>query len=130
MNNIQVLVAGASGATGKHLVHQLLLKGNKVKIIVRSTRHLPESWFGDSNVEIITASISELGDQELDGYVSDCDAIASCLGHSLSFKGVYGQPRKLVTDTVKRLCNAIQKQRPESPVKFVLMNSSGVRNRD
>ena len=31
-----VLLVGASGATGRHLVNQLLLKGNNVKIIVRS----------------------------------------------------------------------------------------------
>lgn len=127
---MKVLVVGASGATGRHLVNQLLLKGNTVKIIVRSTGHLPESWFENPNLEIITGSITALSDEELASHASDCDAMASCLGHNLSFKGVYGHPRRLVTDTVKRLCSAVEKQKPSRPVKFVLMNSSGVRNRD
>lgn len=38
-----ILVAGASGATGKHLVEQLLISGEKVKIIVRPTTNIPAS---------------------------------------------------------------------------------------
>jgi len=125
-----VLVVGASGATGRHLVNQLLLKENKVKIIVRSKENLPKPWNEAKNLEIITASLLELNDNELINYTSNCDAIASCLGHNLTFKGIYGQPKKLVTDATKRLCQAIIANKPKNPVKFVLMNSSGVKNRD
>ena len=38
------LVVGASGATGKKLVAQLLISKQKVKVIVRSTENLPQSW--------------------------------------------------------------------------------------
>jgi len=38
------LVLGASGATGRQLVEQLLNRGQKVKVIVRSPEKLPESW--------------------------------------------------------------------------------------
>jgi hypothetical protein len=62
--------------------------------------------------------------------VKGCQAIASCLGHTLSWKGVYGQPRRLVTDTVQRCCNAISANAPEEPIKYVLMNTTGNRNRD
>ena len=62
--------------------------------------------------------------------VSDCDAIMSCLGHNLTFKGIYGAPRKLVTDATKRLCNAILNNNSENPIKYVLMNTSGNSNRD
>jgi hypothetical protein len=125
-----VLVVGASGATGRHLVNQLLLKGNKVKIIVRAKENLPNSWHEAENLEIITASLLELNDKELIKYTSNCDAIASCLGHNMTFKGIYGQPRKLVTDATNRLCKAVISNKPKNPVKFVLMNSSGVKNRD
>ncbi len=125
-----VLVLGASGATGRHLVNQLLLKKNKVKIIVRSKRNLPESWKENNSLEIIIASILELSDKEMMNYSDECDAIASCLGHNLTLKGVYGQPRKLVTDATKRLCNAIKSLQPKRPVKYVLMNTSGNSNRD
>jgi len=56
--------------------------------------------------------------------------VASCLGHNLSFKGLFGPPHRLVTDATKRLCNAIKANKPEAPVKFVLMNTTGNRNRD
>ena len=48
----------------------------------------------------------------------------------MTFKGMYGHPRKLVTDATRRLCEAIQANRPEKPTKFVLMNTTGNRNRD
>ena len=63
-------------------------------------------------------------------YVKGCNAVASCLGHNMSFKGMYGHPRRLVTDAVRRLCGAIKENKPETPVKFVLMNTTGNSNRD
>ena len=125
-----ILVVGASGATGSKLVDQLLLLEHKVKIVVRSTANLPEHWKSSNNLEIITASILDIQAQELREIVADCDAVASCLGHNLTFKGIYGQPRKLVTDTAKNICKAIQENKPEKPVKYVLMNTTGNRNRD
>ncbi|WP_053978570.1 NAD(P)-dependent oxidoreductase [Mangrovimonas xylaniphaga] len=125
-----ILVVGASGATGRQLVNQLLLQGNKVKVVVRSKEGLPESWYNNENLGMITASILELSDHEMSEYTKDCNAVASCLGHNMTFKGMYGQPRQLVRDTTERLCNAINSNQPQSPIKFVLMNSSGNSNRD
>jgi hypothetical protein len=48
----------------------------------------------------------------------------------LTLKGVFGKPRRLVSDAVRRLCEAIQNNQADGPVKFVLMNSSGNRNSD
>jgi nucleoside-diphosphate-sugar epimerase len=127
---MRVLVVGASGGTGRHLVNQLLLKGNNVRIILRSKENLPKSWDEDENLEIITTNLLELNENELIKYTSNCDAIVSCLGHNMTFKGVYGQPRKLVTDATKRLCNAIKNHKSKIPIKYVLMNTSGNRNRD
>jgi len=124
------LVVGASGATGLRLVEQLLIHGHKVKAIVRSPEKLPKSWKGNDNLQIITASILELNDEEMIAYVSNCNAIVSCLGHNLTWKGVYGQPRKLVTDATRRLCDAIISNNPENPAKYILMNTTGNRNRD
>ena len=125
-----VLVVGASGATGSQLVEQLLIDKHKVKIIVRTPEKLPESWKTNDDLQIISASLLELSDNEMIEIVSDCQAVASCLGHNLTFKGVYGQPRRLVTDATRRLCNAINSNNHKSPIKFVLMNTTGNRNRD
>ena len=124
------LVVGASGATGQHLVAQLLEQGQNVKAIVRSAEKLPESVRNQSRLSIIEASILELSDAEMALHVSGCDAVASCLGHNMTLKGIYGKPRKLVTDATRRLCAAIKANKTEKPVKFVLMNTSGNRNRD
>ncbi len=127
---MKVLVVGASGATGSKLVEQLLLENHKVKVIVRSPEKLPESWKTNPNLEIINASLLALSDTEMLEIVSDCDAVASCLGHNLTFKGVYGKPRRLVTDATRGLCNAIKSTNKTHPTKFILMNTSGNRNRD
>ncbi|MEM5565100.1 NAD(P)-binding oxidoreductase [Psychroserpens sp. AS72] len=125
-----VLIVGASGATGSKLVEQLLTKAYKVKVIVRSPEKLPESWKTNDHLQIITASVLDLSEVELSNIVSDCSAVASCLGHNLTWKGIYGQPRRLVTDATKRFCDAIESNNAHSPTKFVLMNTTGSRNRD
>lgn len=124
------LVAGASGATGRLLVEQLLNRGVAVKIIVRSIDSLPESIREHENISIISASILDLSNVEMADAVKGCDTVVSCLGHTMNFKGIFCFPRRLVTDATRRLCHAIKANNPETPVKFILMNSSGVRNLD
>lgn len=124
------LVAGATGATGQLLVRQLLMRGQAVKAIVRSPEKLPADIRDHGDLSIIHASILELSDAEMAEHISDCQAIASCLGHTMSFRGIYGQPRRLVTDTTRRLCQAIISNNPDTPVRCVLMNTAGNSNRD
>ena len=124
------LVVGASGATGKQLVEQLLKMGQKVKVIVRPTGKIPDTWKNNDKISIIKASILEISVDEMTNYLNDCQSVASCLGHNLTLKGIFGKPRKLVTDAVRLLCIAIKNNLPEKPVKFVLMNTTGNRNRD
>ena len=61
-------------------------------------------------------------------YAMGCDAVVSCLGHVISFKGIFGAPRKLCTEATRRLCAAIESNRPAAPTKFILMNTVGVSN--
>lgn len=124
------LVVGASGATGRLLVEQLLNRGQHVKVIVRLPDKLPEVLRNNDHLTLISASILELSDLEMAQQVKGCDAVASCLGHNLNLKGIYGQPRRLVTDATRRLCNAIKTNTSEKPTRFVLMNTTGNRNRD
>lgn len=124
------LVVGASGTTGQLLVEQLLKRGQSVKIIVRSTDGLSKTIKNHQNVSIILASVLALSDAEITKHVKGCDAVASCLGHNITFKGLFGFPRRLVTDATRRLCDAIKSNQADKPIKFVLMNSSGNSNRD
>ena len=52
---MSTLVVGASGATGKLLVKNLLEKGECVKVIVRDTAILPDELVGNKNITIIKA---------------------------------------------------------------------------
>jgi hypothetical protein len=127
---LNTLVVGASGATGRLLVSQLLQRGQGVRVIVRSPASLPAELSNHEKLLIIEASILELSDAELAKHLNGCQAVASCLGHKLSLGGIYGQPRRLVTDAVRRLCQVTQATAPEEKVKFILMNTTGNSNRD
>ena len=125
-----ILVVGASGATGRLLVEQLLSRGQHVKVVVRSEDGLPERIRNHDNLSVTQASVLDLSDSEMARLVAGCGAVASCLGHNLSFKGLFGPPRRLVTDATGRLCEAIRANNPAVPTRFVLMNTTGNSNRD
>jgi len=125
-----ILVVGASGATGRLLVEQLLDHGQHVRVIVRAPESLPAGLTDHENLSVITASVLELSDDQLAQHVSGCRAVASCLGHNMTLKGIFGNPRRLVTEATRRLCQAIKANQSETPTKFVLMNTSGNSNRD
>lgn len=124
------LILGATGATGRLLLAQLLERGQHVKVIVRSPDSLPAAIRRDDRLVVIQGSILELGDEAMAEHVKGCTAVASCLGHTLDLKGIYGQPRRLVTEATTRLCNAIKSNAASTATKFVLMNTAGNSNRD
>lgn len=109
-----VLVVGASGATGRLLVEQLLERGQKVKIIAWPAKDLQERVISHEYLSVIHASVLGLSDTEMARHVSGCDALASCLGHNLSFKGMFGSPRRLVTYATRWLCNAARTNNPKN----------------
>jgi uncharacterized protein YbjT (DUF2867 family) len=74
------LVVGASGATGRLLVEQLLRQGQNVRAIVRSPEKLSELLRNHDHIAVIHASVLDLSDSEMAQHVKGCDAVASCLG--------------------------------------------------
>lgn len=127
---MSILIVGASGATGRLLVKQLLDRGEVVKVIVRSPDTLPASLRQHEQLTVIQASLLALSDAELATHVKGCQAVVSCLGHNMNLQGIFGHPRRLVTEATRRLCAAIKANAPAAPTKFVLMNTVGNRNRD
>jgi putative NADH-flavin reductase len=126
MNITTTLVVGATGATGRHVVQMLLDRGHKVRTVVRSKERMEGLLKGDfgDRLEVTEAVLLDLDQSKLEELTSGCDAVVSCLGHTMDLKGIYGKPRKLVTEAVKRLTTAIGSQK----TKFVLMGSGGVAN--
>ncbi|WP_045860455.1 NAD(P)-dependent oxidoreductase [Teredinibacter purpureus] len=123
---MNVLVIGASGVTGQLVVDQLLRRGVEVRAIVRSLSALPDQ----PNLDVVQASVHDLTSAEMAVYTSDCNAVVFCLGHNLTFKGMFGKPRLLVTDTLRCVCDAIKSQGASDKVKVLLMNTTGNSNRD
>jgi len=113
--------------TGRRLVEHLLGKNHEVRVIARSLHKLSSEVLKNSNTTVIEAPVLDLTDQEI---AEDCDAVVSCLGHAMDFSGMFEDPRKLCTDATRRLCNAIEKNQPPEPTKFILMNTVGVQNPD
>ncbi len=123
-----VLVLGATGATGSLAAKELVSRGYHVKAIVRSLEKVESDLIRNNQVELVVANITALSDEELMVHVKGCEAVICCLGHNLTLKGIYGQPRRLVTDTIMRICQTITRLRPVQPVKLVLMSTSGYQN--
>jgi len=132
------LVLGGTGATGKYLITQLLQKDQNVRAIVRSKDRLLEAISSSASkplenvddLSITEASVLQMRDEEIERCVKGCDFIVSCLGHNMSFKGIFGKPYRLVEDALKRVCDAAKKVNPTKVTKVILMGSNGVANPD
>jgi len=127
---MKVLVLGATGATGRLVVQSLLQQQHQVVALVRDPETLSalNIEFGVQLTQIKGTALS-LSDTQLSALIADVDGVVTCLGHNLTLKGVYGAPRMLVRDSIKRVVNLTSAVR-STPLKMVLMNSSGVRNND
>ncbi|MBO6586404.1 MAG: SDR family oxidoreductase [Gracilimonas sp.] len=126
----KALVLGASGATGRLLVKLLLNKGVQVIALVRKEGSLANIIDSNGRLDIVEAEISTMQDQELAQLLAGCTAVFSCLGHNLTLKGIYGHPRRLVTDAVAKVARAVELVQSDHPIKMVLMNTTGNSNRD
>ncbi len=124
------LVLGASGATGKMLVEQLLSKSQKVKAIVRRSANIPQSWISSPDVTLIYADINSISCDDMTEYMTGCTAVASCLGHNINIKGIFGKPKRLVADAVRLVFETVQKNKSNQSIKFILLNTVANQNRD
>lgn len=121
-----VLLVGGTGRTGRRVLERLLSSGNNVRVIVRSARRLPAGAAEHPNLIAVEADLLSLADEDLQRHLSGCDAVISCLGHVMSFRGVFFPPRDLVTRATTRLCRRIEALQPARPVKVIVMTSVSV----
>ncbi len=121
-----VLLLGATGRTGQLALRQLLARGLRIRAVVRSAGRLPADLAADPGVEVVVAEVASLPDDELRRLLRGCDAVISCLGHTISLAGVLGPPRDLVARATARVCRALQALAPPTPVRLVLMSSVSV----
>jgi nucleoside-diphosphate-sugar epimerase len=79
----KVLVVGATGATGKHVVQFLLDKGHNVVAVARSEekmRSLLKQQDYGNNLTVKELSISDVEPSEMRELTKGCDAVVRCVG--------------------------------------------------
>ncbi|MEY8197981.1 MAG: NAD(P)-binding oxidoreductase [Colwellia sp.] len=124
------IVLGSSGATGKLVVAQLLKNNINVIAILRPSSSLPETISSHSKLQLIREEITAMKESDLARQLQDCDGVISCLGHNLTFKGMFGEPKMLVTDAIEKICRSMGSIKSGNKFKLILMNTTGNSNRD
>jgi nucleoside-diphosphate-sugar epimerase len=123
---MKALVLGASGATGSLLVRQLIDRKIDVRMVVRDSAIIPADISENKSVEIIKGNIHESDAARIERLISGCEYCASCLGHNINLKGLFGHPRKLVVRTIEKITRAMESLAPGG--KFILMSTTAYTN--
>ncbi len=77
MGQLTVLVTGASGFLGAHVVSALRQRGHSVVALVRQTQRAPQSWLTDQSITTVVSDLLDPTD-ELLNRCADCDAVVHC----------------------------------------------------
>lgn len=125
--NKKVLVLGASGATGRLVVQQIIKKQINIRVVVREGAILSAEIVDNPLVEIKRGNITELNDSDMANLLQDCYAIISCLGHNITIRGLFGEPRYLVFDSIRKICEVV-KEGAGNKVKLILMSTTAYTN--
>ena len=126
---MKVLVLGATGATGRLVIQQLIRRNIEVKIVVRQINDVIDDFIVNGQLECLVGNISEYEQSKMVELLVDCDAVISCLGHNITFKGMFGKPRMLVTSCIRNVCEVIEKSK-KNKIKVILMNTTANINRN
>jgi len=125
---MKTLVLGASGATGKLVVSQLLERNISARIVIRESASISDKITKDKNIEIVKGNIDSFSMDKIRELLLDCDSVVCCLGHNISFRGLFGQPQKLVVNAVKKISTAIASD--HTAKKFILMSTTAYTNKN
>mmetsp|Transcript_31263 Transcript_31263/g.43326 ORF Transcript_31263/g.43326 Transcript_31263/m.43326 type:complete len:257 (-) Transcript_31263:132-902(-) len=120
-----VLVVGGTGNVGRHVLKELLKRNVDVRAIVRSTVALSQDVIRHPKMTIIEKDLLSMKPEDLVRYVQGCDAIIMTLGHRVPW-GIFAPPFYLVHNATKKLCTAIETIEPETPIKFIQLQTVGI----
>lgn len=111
---MNILIFGASGATGQHLVKQALLLGHTVTAFVRNAAKLGISH---QHLKIVTGNVVDY--HSIDIIMKDQDAVISALGAPNPFR--YDQA---VVNGVKNIIRAMENNGVQ---RFIYLSFTGVK---
>lgn len=122
---MKVLITGATGFVGSHLVPAVLDAGHQVQILVRpnSARKLPKAIRENKNLEVFEGDLTEAG--TLDGAGAGCDAVIHLVGIIEEDPDSEITYDKLHVDATR---NAIEIARRIGAKRFLHMSALGARD--
>jgi nucleoside-diphosphate-sugar epimerase len=124
---MKAIVLGASGKTGKLVVQQLIKREIHIRMVVRESAVISSDISANKKIEIIKGNVNDFNIEKIKELVKDCDCVICCLGHNISFKGIFGPPYKLVYNIVKKIIEATQFFNRHQ--KFILMSTTAYTNK-
>jgi putative NADH-flavin reductase len=125
---MKILVLGGNGATGYYVVKQLLENNVYVKTIVRNPEKLKQLE-NQKSLNIIIDSILGMNQTNLLKTLEDVDAVVSCLGHNITFKGIWGKPHEIVVEAIKKIYETTN-IKEDKFIKLILLNTTACLDTD
>jgi len=123
--NDKILITGAGGFIGSHLVEELLLKGNKVKAFVRYNSRNNWGWLDGlsnlQNLEIVTGDIRDY--DSVNNSLKDCHSVfhlAALIGIPYS----YISPLAYIKTNIEGTYNVIESARKLNLKNIIVTSTS------
>ena len=115
---MKVLVAGATGAVGRHVVRQLLTAGHSVRALSRNLRALA----GLGSHELHAADLTQ--PDQLNGACAGIDAVIACAGASLQI-GAFSQRAGFLAVDYEGNRNLLAEARRAGVSRFIYISLAG-----
>ena len=101
----RVVILGATGSLGRHVLRQALTAGHQVTVLVRTPAKLPLEV--SALVSIHTGDLNALAPADLAELVSGHDALINCAGHVTEGEGF--------VDLIDRVVTGVELLHPPRP---------------
>ena len=92
---MNLIIFGATGSLGKHVLHQALAAGHQVTVVVRTASKLPVE--AGAQVSLRTGDLSVLAPAEIARFISGHDVLVNCAGHVADGQSFANLVERLVT---------------------------------
>ena len=90
----RLILFGATGSLGKHVLHQALAAGHEVTVVVRTPSRLPVE--AGAQVALRTGDLGVLPPEDIARFISGHDALVNCAGHVGDGQGFVNLVERLV----------------------------------